>query len=65
MKAGTARRVAPTLLSSLVMIRQAGPKGLMVDVCPRTGSLRGAAKRLGQLTGYGREHVRDALRQAG
>src|SRR5690349_10400990 len=48
MKAGTAQRVALTLLSSLVMIRLG----------------RRSEAILGQLTGHSREHVRDALRQA-
>jgi N-acetylmuramic acid 6-phosphate etherase len=66
MKAGTAQRVALTLLSSLVMIRLGRVyEGLMVDVQPSNRKLvRRSEAILGQLTGHSREHVRDALRQA-
>jgi N-acetylmuramic acid 6-phosphate etherase len=66
MKAGTAQRVALTLLSSLVMIRLGRVyEGLMVDVQPSNRKLvRRSEAILAQLTGHSREQVRDALRQA-
>jgi N-acetylmuramic acid 6-phosphate etherase len=66
MKAGTAQRVALTLLSSLVMIRLGRVyEGLMVDVQPSNRKLvRRSEAILGQLTGHSRDQVRDALRQA-
>jgi N-acetylmuramic acid 6-phosphate etherase len=66
MKAGTAQRVALTLLSSLVMIRLGRVyEGLMVDVQPSNRKLvRRSEAILAQLTGHNREHVRDALRLA-
>ena len=67
MKAGTAQRVALTLLSSLVMIRLGHVyEGLMVDVQASNSKLvRRSEAILAQLTGHGRERVREALRQAG
>ena len=66
MKAGTAQRVALTLLSSLVMIRLGHVyEGLMVDVQASNSKLvRRSEAILAQLTGHGRERVREALRQA-
>lgn len=66
MKAGTAQRVALTMLSSLVMIRLGRVyEGLMVDVQATNRKLvRRSETILGQLTGKGREEVRQALRQA-
>ncbi|HTV90817.1 MAG TPA: N-acetylmuramic acid 6-phosphate etherase [Stellaceae bacterium] len=66
MKAGTAQRVALTLLSSLVMIRLGRVyEGLMVDVRATNSKLvRRSETMLAQLTGHSREQVRDALRQA-
>ena len=66
MKAGTAQRVALTLLSSLVMIRLGRVyEGLMVDLQPSNRKLvRRSEAILAQLTGHSREHVRGALRQA-
>ncbi|MBV9016825.1 MAG: N-acetylmuramic acid 6-phosphate etherase [Alphaproteobacteria bacterium] len=66
MKAGTAQRVALTLLSSLLMIRLGRVyEGLMVDVQPSNRKLvRRSEAILAQLTGHSRDHVRDALRQA-
>ena len=66
MKAGTAQRVALTLLSSLVMIRLGHVyEGLMVDVQASNSKLmRRSEAMLAQLTGHGRDKVRDALRQA-
>src|SRR3954468_14670892 len=66
MKAGTAQRVALTLLSSLVMIRLGRVyQGLMVDVQATNSKLvRRSETILGQLTGHSREEVRSALRQA-
>jgi N-acetylmuramic acid 6-phosphate etherase len=66
MKAGTAQRVALTLLSSLVMIRLGHVyEGLMVDVQASNDKLvRRSETILEQLTGHGRDRVRDALRQA-
>jgi N-acetylmuramic acid 6-phosphate etherase len=66
MKAGTAQRVALTLLSSLVMIRLGRVyEGLMVDVQPSNRKLvRRSEAILAQLTGHSRNQVRDALRQA-
>src|SRR4051794_31095089 len=66
MKAGTAQRVALTLLSSLVMIRLGHVyQGLMVDVQATNSKLvRRSEKMLAQLTGHGAESVRKALQQA-
>jgi len=66
MKAGTAQRVALTMLSSLVMIRLGRVyEGLMVDVQATNRKLvRRSETILGQLTGHSREEVRSALRQA-
>src|SRR5205807_8532148 len=66
MKAGTAQRVALTVLSSLVMIRLGRVyEGLMVDVQATNSKLvRRSETILAQLTGHGRDKVRDALRQA-
>jgi N-acetylmuramic acid 6-phosphate etherase len=66
MKAGTAQRVALTMLSSLVMIRLGRVyEGLMVDVQASNEKLvRRSETILAQLTGHGRDRVRDALRQA-
>lgn len=67
MKAGTAQRVALTLLSSLVMIRLGRVyRGLMVDVQASNAKLeRRSEKMLVQLTGRSHDSVREALRQAG
>src|SRR5438067_7290753 len=67
MKAGTAQRVALTVLSSLVMIRLGRVyEGLMVDVQATNSKLvRRSETILAQLTGHGRDKVREALRQAG
>lgn len=66
MKAGTAQQVALTLLSSLVMIRLGRVyEGLMVDVqASNTKLVRRSEAILAQLTGHGRDRVREALRQA-
>jgi N-acetylmuramic acid 6-phosphate etherase len=66
MKAGTAQRVALTILSSLVMIRLGRVyEGLMVDVQATNSKLvRRSETILAQLTGHSRDKVRDALRQA-
>ena len=66
MKAGTAQRVALTMLSSLVMIRLGRVyEGLMVDVQPSNEKLvRRSEAILAQLTGLGRDRVHEALRQA-
>src|SRR5579872_7257745 len=66
MKAGTAQRVALTLLSSLVMIRLGRVyQGMMVDVQASNEKLvRRSETMLAQLTGHSRERVREALRQA-
>jgi N-acetylmuramic acid 6-phosphate etherase len=66
MKAGTAQRVALTMLSSLVMIRLGRVyEGLMVDVQATNRKLvRRSETMLGQLTGHSREEVRSALKQA-
>src|ERR1700731_4697693 len=66
MKAGTAQRVALTVLSSLVMIRLGRVyEGLMGDVQPSNRKLvRRSEAILAQLTGHSRDQVRDALRQA-
>jgi N-acetylmuramic acid 6-phosphate etherase len=66
MKAGTAQRVALTLLSSLVMIRLGRVyEGLMVDVQATNSKLvRRSETILAQLTGHRSDHVREALRQA-
>jgi N-acetylmuramic acid 6-phosphate etherase len=67
MKAGTAQRVALTLLSSLVMIRLGRVyQGLMVDMRASNSKLaRRSETILVQLTGHGRDRVREALREAG
>jgi N-acetylmuramic acid 6-phosphate etherase len=66
MKAGTAQRVALTLLSSLEMIRLGHVyEGLMVDVQASNEKLARRSERiLAQLTGHGRDKVHEALRQA-
>lgn len=66
MKAGTAQRVALTVLSSLVMVRLGRVyEGLMVDVQATNRKLvRRSEGILAQLTGHSRERVHDALRQA-
>jgi len=66
MKAGTAQRVALTLLSSLVMIRLGHVyEGLMVDVQASNDKLvRRSERILAQLTGHGRDKVHEALREA-
>ena len=66
MKAGTAQRVALTLLSSLVMIRLGRVyQGLMVDVQATNEKLvRRSEAILAQLTGQTRDRVHEALRQA-
>jgi N-acetylmuramic acid 6-phosphate etherase len=66
MKAGTAQRVALTLLSSLVMIRLGRVyEGLMVDLQPTNAKLvQRSETMLAQLTGHSRDRARDALRQA-
>ncbi|HEX5452412.1 MAG TPA: N-acetylmuramic acid 6-phosphate etherase [Stellaceae bacterium] len=66
MKAGTAQRAALTVLSSLVMIRLGGVyAGLMVDVQATNDKLvRRSERILQQLTGHGRDEVREALRAA-
>jgi N-acetylmuramic acid 6-phosphate etherase len=66
MKAGTAQRVALTLLSSLVMIRLGRVyEGLMIDVQASNSKLvRRSETILAQLTGHSRDQVRDALRRA-
>jgi N-acetylmuramic acid 6-phosphate etherase len=66
MKAGTAQRVALTVLSSLVMIRLGRVyEGLMVDVQASNAKLvRRSERILAQLTGQGSDRVRAALREA-
>jgi N-acetylmuramic acid 6-phosphate etherase len=66
MKAGTAQRVALTLLSTLVMIRLGRVyRGLMVDLqAVNTKLIRRSENILMQLTERPREEVRTALRQA-
>ena len=66
MKAGTAQRVALTLLSSLVMIRLGRVyQGLMVDVQATNSKLvRRSERMLAQLTGHSADSVRAALREA-
>jgi N-acetylmuramic acid 6-phosphate etherase len=66
MKAGTAQRVALTMLSSLVMIRLGRVyQGLMVNVQATNEKLERRSERiLAQLTGQSRDRVREALRQA-
>src|SRR5229473_2860310 len=66
MKAGTAQRVALTVLSSLLMIRLGHVyEGLMVDVQATNEKLvRRSERILAQLTGHSGDRVRDALRQA-
>jgi N-acetylmuramic acid 6-phosphate etherase len=66
MKAGTAQRVALTLLSSLVMIRLGHVyQGLMVDVRATNAKLvRRSETMLAQLTGHGRDRVHEALHRA-
>jgi N-acetylmuramic acid 6-phosphate etherase len=67
MKAGTAQRVTLTVLSSLVMVRLGHVyEGLMVDVQATNSKLvRRSEAILAQLTGHGRDKVRDALHRAG
>src|SRR4029077_12015548 len=62
MKAGTAQRVALTLLSSMVMIRLGRVyQGLMVDVQASNEKLvRRSETILAQLTGESRDRVRQA-----
>jgi N-acetylmuramic acid 6-phosphate etherase len=66
MKAGTAQRVALTMLSTLVMIRLGRVyEGLMVDVQATNRKLvRRSETILAQLTGHSREQVHAALLQA-
>jgi N-acetylmuramic acid 6-phosphate etherase len=66
MKAGTAQRVALTMLSTLVMIRLGRVyEGLMVDVRASNRKLvRRSETMLAQLTGHSREQVHEALGQA-
>jgi N-acetylmuramic acid 6-phosphate etherase len=66
MKAGTAQRIALNLLSSLVMIRLGRVyEGLMVDLHAVNKKLVQRSENiLSQLTGRGREDVRDALLRA-
>jgi N-acetylmuramic acid 6-phosphate etherase len=66
MNAGTAQRVALTVLSSLVMIRLGHVyEGLMVDVQASNQKLvRRSETILGQLTGQRSDRVRQALSQA-
>ena len=66
MKAGTAQRIALTLLSSLVMIRLGRVyDGQMVDLQAVSAKLvRRSENMLMQLTGASRDAVRDALRRA-
>ena len=67
MKAGTAQRVALTMLSTLVMIRLGRVyRGLMVDLqAVNTKLVRRSENILMQLTGRRRDEVRAGLRQAG
>jgi len=67
MKAGTAQRVALTLLSSLVMIRLGRVyEGLMVDVQPSNRKLvRRSEAILGQLTGQSLGEAQGALAETG
>lgn len=66
MNAGTAQRIALSLLSSLVMIRLGRVyRGLMVDVRPSNAKLIDRQERiLVQLSNRSREDVRSALLQA-
>jgi N-acetylmuramic acid 6-phosphate etherase len=66
MKAATAQRAALTVLSSLVMIRLGRVYGgLMVDVqATNTKLVRRSERMLAQLTGHGRDRVREALQEA-
>ena len=66
MKAGTAQRVALTMLSSLVMIRLGHVyEGLMVDVQASNRKLvRRSETILAQLTGHRGDRVREALVEA-
>ena len=66
MKAGTAQRVALTLLSSLVMIRLGRVyRGLMVEMRAVNDKLaRRSEEILAHLTGSGRDAVRSALNRA-
>jgi N-acetylmuramic acid 6-phosphate etherase len=66
MKAGTAQRIALTVLSSLVMVRLGRVyQGLMVDLQAVNKKLaQRSEKILQQLSGRSREEVRDALHQA-
>src|SRR5260370_1054883 len=65
-RCSTAQRVALTVLSSLVMIRLGRVyEGLMIDVqASNTKLVRRSETILAQLTGHGRDRVREALRQA-
>src|SRR5215831_4883994 len=67
MKAGTAQRVALSLLSTLVMIRMGRVhKGLMVDVQAVNAKLVGRSQNiLRQLSGRSEDELRDALERAG
>lgn len=67
MKAGTAQRIALTLLSTLVMIRLGRVhQGLMIDVQAVNAKLVARSEGiLQQLTGRNADDVRDALRRAG
>ena len=67
MKAGTAQRIALTLLSTLVMIRLGRVyEGLMVDLQAVNAKLvKRSETILMQLTGRGRDAVHDALARAG
>jgi N-acetylmuramic acid 6-phosphate etherase len=66
MKAGTAQRVALTVLSSLVMIRLGHVyEGMMIDVQASNAKLvRRSETILAHLTGQGSDRVRGALREA-
>ena len=66
MKAGTAQRVALTVLSTLLMVRLGRVyQGLMVDLRATNRKLvRRSERMLAQLTGRGEEAVRAALREA-
>jgi N-acetylmuramic acid 6-phosphate etherase len=67
MKAGTAQRVALSLLSTLVMIRLGRVhEGLMVDVQAVNAKLVGRSQNiLRQLSGRSEDELRDALERAG
>ncbi|MGC2200709.1 MAG: N-acetylmuramic acid 6-phosphate etherase, partial [Stellaceae bacterium] len=66
MKAGTAQRIAMTLLSSLVMIRLGRVyRGLMVDLkAANTKLVKRSEKILLELSGRSRAEVREALQRA-